>query len=121
MREHDLQKLLAAAELRVRGARALLARPRACNLEECVTLFREAQGYLEWFRDSVPRAGPVPRGLRRQATALSGEICRTGVLLEQAARSGRRWLERLGSMGPAYTASGSRAPFEIRGRVSFLG
>jgi hypothetical protein len=121
MREPDLQELLAAAESRVRGARVLLAGPRTCNLDECVTLFREAQGYLEWFRDSLPRAGPPNRGLRRQATALAAEIRQAGVLLEQAARYGRRWLERLRSMAPEYTASGGRAPLHIRGQISFLG
>jgi hypothetical protein len=85
MRQHDLAGLLAAAQSRVRGARAMLARPRTCNLDECVTLFREAQGYVEWFRDSLPQAGPAPRGLRRQATVLAGEIRQAGVLLEQAA------------------------------------
>jgi hypothetical protein len=121
MPERDLQGLLAAAQLRVRGAQALLARPRACNLEECVTLFREAQGYLEWLRDSLPQAGPANRDLRRQATTLAGEIRQAGVLLEQAARFGRRWLERLRSMAPEYTASGSAVPLHIRGRISFLG
>src|ERR1039458_5125916 len=135
MREHDLQGLLAAAQSRVRGARALLARPRACNPDECVTLFREAQGYLEWLRDSLPRAGrwaeglrdtppqagPAGRDLRRQATGLAGEIRQAGVLLEQAARLGRRWLAALRPMGPQYTASGSAVPVRIRGRISFLG
>ncbi len=121
MRQHDLAGLLAAAQSRVRGARAMLARPRTCNLDECVTLFREAQGYVEWFRDSLPQAGPAPRGLRRQATVLAGEIRQAGVLLEQAARSSRRWLERLRSAGPAYTASGSRTPLNICGHISFLG
>jgi hypothetical protein len=121
MREHDLQGLLAAAQSRVRGARALLARPRACNPDECVTLFREAQGYLEWLRDSLPQAGPAGRDLRRQATGLAGEIRQAGVLLEQAARLGRRWLAGLRSMAPEYTASGSAVPVRIRGRISFLG
>jgi len=121
MREHDLQGLLSAARSRVRGARALLARPRACNPDECVTLFREAQGYLEWFRDSISRAGPGGRDLRRQAIALAGEIRQAGVLIEQAASLGRRWLASLRSMAPEYTASGSEVPLHIRGRISFLG
>jgi len=121
MPERDLQGLLAAAESRVRGARVLLAQPRTCNLEECVTLFREAQGYLEWFRDSFPQAGQAARGFGRQATALAAEIRQAGVLLEHAARFGRRWLERLRSMGPEYTASGSRPPLDIRGHISLLG
>jgi hypothetical protein len=121
MREHELQGLLAAAQSRVRGTCALLARPRACNLDECVTLFREAQGYLEWLRDSLPQAGPAGRELRGQATNLAGEIRLAGVLLEQGALLGRRWLERLRSMAPEYTASGSAVPLDIRGRISFLG
>ncbi|MGA3042644.1 MAG: hypothetical protein ABSF54_17855 [Bryobacteraceae bacterium] len=121
MPERDLQKLLAAAGSRVRGARVLLLRPRTCNLDECVSLFREAQGYLEWFRDSLSRAGPATRGLRHQATVLAAEIQQAGILLEQAARSGRRWLERLRAVSPEYTASGGRAPLELRGRISFLG
>jgi hypothetical protein len=121
MREHDLQGCLAAAQSRVRGARTLLSRPRACNLDECITLFREAQGYLEWFRDSLPHAAPAGRDVRRQANALSGEIRQAGVLLEQAARFGRRWLEGLRPTDPEYTASGSRAPLHLRGRISFLG
>jgi hypothetical protein len=121
MREHDLPELLAAAQARVRAACALLARPRACNLDECVTLFREAQGYLEWLRDSLSHAGPAGRGLRHQATTLAGETRQAGILLDQAARFGRRWLERLRSISPEYTASGGRIPLQIRGRISFLG
>ena len=121
MREHDLQGLLAAAQSRVRGARALLARPRVCNLDACVTLFREAQGYLEWLRDRLPQTGPASRDLRAQATTLAGEIRQAGVLLEQAARYGRRWLERLASISPEYTASGSEVPLQISGHISFLG
>jgi len=121
MRERDLQGLMAAAQSRVRSARSLLARPRACNPDECVTLFREAQGYLEWLRDSLTQAGPAGRDMRRQATTLAGEIHQAGVLLEQGALLGRRWLERLRSMAPEYTASGSAVPVQIRGRISFLG
>jgi hypothetical protein len=121
MRDRDLQGLLAAAESRVCAVHALLARPRACNLEECVTLVREAQGYLEWLRDSLPRAGPVSRGLRPQAAALACQIRQAGVLIEQGALLGRRWLAGLRSMAPEYTASGSAAPLHIRGRISFLG
>lgn len=120
MPKPDPQVLLTAAQSRVRGARALLARPRDCNLDECVTLFREAQGYLEWLRDSLPPAGDSGRGLRRQATTLAGEIRLAGVLLEQAARSGRRWLERLRPPGPEYTASGQPAPQPVR-HMSLLG
>jgi len=121
MRERDLQGLLAAAQARVRGAHALLERPRACNLEQCVTLFREAQGYLEWLRDSLSRAEPVGRDLRPQAATLAGEIRHAAVLLQQGALLGRRWLAGLRAMAPEYTASGSAAPLHIRGRISFLG
>jgi len=121
MRERDLQGLLAAAQSRVDGARALLARPRACNPDECITLFREAQGYLGWFRDDLLEAKRPNPDLRRQATGLAVEIRQAGVLIEQAAKFGRRWLERLRSMAPEYTAYGSTAPRDIRGRISFLG
>jgi hypothetical protein len=121
MRERDLQGLLAAARLRVHGACALLARPRACNPDECVTLFREAHGYLEWFRDNFLQSGRPNPDLRRQATTLAVEIRQAGVLIEQAARFGRRWLERRRCMSPEYTASGRTAPVDIRRRISFLG
>lgn len=117
----DLQGLLAAAQSRVRGARAMLARPRACNPDECLALFREAQGYLEWFRDSLPKAGASNRALRHQAIALAAEIRQAGVLLEPAARCGRRWLERIGTRSPEYTASGDTVPLRIHGRMSLLG
>jgi hypothetical protein len=112
---------MAAAQSRVRSALILLARPRACNPEECVTLFREAQGYLEWFRDSLLEAGRPNPDLRRQATILAVEIRQAGVLIEQAARFGRRWLERRRCMSPEYTAAGRNVPLDIRRRISFLG
>jgi len=121
MREHDLDGLLAAAQSRVRGARALLARPLACNPDECITLFREAQGYLEWLRDSLPQARPAGRDLRRQAIDLAGEIRQARILLDRAAILGRRWFAGLRSMAPEYTASGTAAPVRIRGSISFLG
>lgn len=121
MREPDLNGLLAAAQSRVSGARGLLMRPRVCNLDECVTLFREAQGYLEWLRDSLARTVPAGPGLRPQATALAVEIRQAGILIEQGARRGRRWLAGLRAAAPEYTASGSEVPVHIRGRVSFLG
>jgi hypothetical protein len=122
MRKHDLQGLLVAAQSRVRGVRALLARPLACNPDECITLIREAQGYLEWLRDSLPLAGPAAAPeLHRQATALAGEIGQAGALLQQAARFGRRWLDRLRAMNPEYTSSGATVPLRIRGQISYLG
>ena len=65
MRKPDLRDLLAAAQTRIQGARALLARPRTCNPDECITLFREAQGYMEWLRDRLAQASPVSSDLRR--------------------------------------------------------
>jgi len=121
VRERDLQGLLAAAQSRVRGADALLARPRTCNLEECVTLFREAQGYLEWLRDSLSQAGPAGPSLRPTAATLASEIRQAGILLEQGAMLGRRWLAGLRALAPEYTASGNAVPLRIRGRVSLLG
>jgi hypothetical protein len=118
MREHDLQELLAAAQARVRGVRTALARPRTCNVDECITLLREAQGYLEWLRDSLRHAAPAHQ-LRAQALALLVEIQQAGVLLEQAARYGRRFIERL--RPPEYTAAGSPPPLCIRGSLSLLG
>lgn len=112
--------MLVAAATRVRGARALLARPRACRPDECVTLLREAQGYLEWLRDSLAEAGPARHELRAQAVALAGEIRQAGVLLERAVRSGRRWLERLQS-NAGYTAAGALLPLQPRGSIWFLG
>jgi hypothetical protein len=120
MPERDLTELLTAAESRVRGVRILLERPRTCNLDECVTRLREAQGYLEWLRDSLRAAPSAGRSLRIKALALATEIRHARVLLEQAARLGRRWLERLqGSTG--YTAAGTLPPLQMRGRISVLG
>lgn len=121
MRKPDLRDLLAAAQTRIQGARALLARPRTCNPDECITLFREAQGYMEWLRDRLAQASPVSSDLRAQAVELAAEIRQAGVLLAQAAHYGRRWLERLRSISPEYTASGDHLPQPIRGRISYLG
>jgi len=122
MHDPDVQRLLAAAQSRVRAVRALLARPRACNPEECVTLFREAQGYLEWVRDSLARASrPAGPDLRRMATSLAGELQQAGVLIEQAALLGRRWLAGLRAASPEYTAAGSAKPLRLPGSISVLG
>jgi len=121
MRETDLQELLTAAQSRVRGARILLARPRDCNMDQCVTLFREAQGYLEWARDCLPPAAPGRADMRRQAALLAAEVRHAGVLLDQGARAGRRWLQTLRPAAPEYTASGSPVPFRVRAQISFLG
>jgi len=114
------QTLLAAAQARVGSARALLAHPRTCSLDECITLLREAQGYLEWVRDSLVGARPAPGNLRAQAQALAVEIRHAGTLLEQAVRFGRRWLERLQSSA-GYTSGGTCVPLQPRGRISILG
>ena len=119
MPAQDPQALLAAAQARVRGARTLLERPRACRFDECVTLLREAQGYLEWLRDSLA-AAPAPRELRAKAVALASDIRHAGILLAQAGRYGRRWLERLQATA-GYTAGGLLAPLNGRGNLSILG
>ena len=116
----DLSGLLAAAQLRVGGTRALLARPRDCNLEECVALLREAQGYLEWLRDSLSTAPPVAGNLRAQALALLTEIRQAGVLLDRAARFGRRTIEILQSRA-GYTAAGTFPPWQPGGRTTVFG
>jgi hypothetical protein len=114
------QTLLAAAQARVGSARALLAHPRTCNLDECIALLREAERYLEWVRDSMVAARPGPGNLRAQAKALAVEIRHTGTLLEQAVCCGRRWLERLQSSA-GYTCGGTCVPLQPRGRISIIG
>lgn len=122
MEESDLQALLSAAQSRIRGVCVLLAKPRHCHPRECVALFREAQGYLEWFRDSVRvAAAPPARGLRRQATELAEEIRHAAILLERTALYGGRWLERIRATAPEYTAAGGHALQQIRGHISYLG
>jgi hypothetical protein len=120
MPDPDLTELLSAAQSRVRGVRVLLERPRACNLDECVTRLREAEGYLEWLRDSLPAAPSVARSLRVRILALATEIRHARVLLDQAARLGRRWLERL-QWNAGYTAAGTFPPLQTHGRISLLG
>ena len=125
MADHELRGLLDAAAARVCSARALLVRPLACRTGECITLLREAQGYLEWLRDSLPATAPPLTGapgheLRAQAMVLAAEILQTGLLLESAARVGQHWLARL-QAGSGYTAGGVLPPLEARGQVSFLG
>jgi len=120
MRTESLEELLAAAQARVRGVRARLARPRTCNPDECVTLLREAQGYLEWLRDSL--AGAAPHGqLRVQAVALCREISEAGILLERAARFGHRWLENLRVRHCGYTGASQPGPLPPGGCFSLVG
>ena len=119
MPKHDLSDLLTAAQTRVCAARTLLTQPRTCNIEECTTLFREAQGYLEWLRDRLAAAAPAGQDLRRQAALLAGEIRQAAVLIDNAARYGRQWLGRLRS--PEYNHSGGPVPLPIRGQISYLG
>jgi hypothetical protein len=121
MRGRTPPQLLADAQSRVNSARELLARPRTCNLDECLKYLREAQGYLEWLRDNLREAGPAGRELREPLMALGREIRQAGALLEQAARFGRRWLDRLLASGSSYTAAGGPAPLAARGRISILG
>lgn len=116
----DPEELLVAARSRVSAARALLGRPLQCQAGEYVTLFREAQGYLEWLRDSLRLSAPSSH-LRPQATALAGEIRQVGLLLDRAAFLGRRWLEAWHPVSPEYTASGSRPLLRIRGAISYTG
>ncbi len=68
----------------------------------------------------MPHAGPLSRDLKGHASALSVDIRMAGILLEQAAQSGRRWLEGL-RCSPEYTAFGGHAELHNRGRVSFTG
>ena len=121
MRERTLQQFLAAAQSRVNSARDLLMRPRTCNIDDCGRYLREAQGYLERLRDSLREAGPAGRELREPLIALGREIRQAGALLEQAARFGRRWLERLRATSSSYTAAGGPALLPARGRISILG
>ena len=121
MRERTLPQLLAAAQSCVSSARDLLARPRTCNIDECGRRLREAQSYLEWMRDNLREAGPAGRELRGPLITLGREIRQAGALLEQAARFGRRWLERLRATSSSYTAAGGPAPLPARGRISILG
>jgi len=116
---------LEAAQARVCGARGLLAHPRDCRLDECVTQLREALGYLEWLRDnladhSLALVVQSRRGLRAQTVAVALEIRQAGILLDQAARRGRHWLERL-QAASGYTSDGAAVPLAPRGRISFFG
>lgn len=119
MDQRELDGLLAAAHLRIAGACDLLAQPRSCSAGQCITLFREAQGYLEWARDRLPAVQPLNPDLRRQATGLSSELRRAEILLERAEQYGRAWLER--SCAPEYTTSGIRFALPFRSRISFTG
>lgn len=121
MPEDDLPGLLAAALSRIRGAQVLLARSRACNLDDCLMLFGQAQAYLERLRDHLSSSGPASRSLGRQAVALAAETRHAGVLLEQAALRGRRSIARLRLAVPEYTATGAHGPLRLRGHISYLG
>jgi len=121
MREMTLPQLLAAAQSRVTSARALLARPRTCNLDECEECLREAQRYLESMREDLREAGPAAREFRGPLIALGREIRQVGALLEQAASFGRRWLERLRASHSAYTPAGCPVPVQACWRISVLG
>lgn len=105
----------------MRTARDLLTRPRTCNMDECAECLREAQGHLEGLRDNLRDAGPAGRELREPLVALGREIRQAGALVEQAARFGRRWLERLRATSSSYTAAGAPAPLPAGGQISILG
>jgi hypothetical protein len=121
MPERTFSQRLADAQSRVSSARDLLAHPRTCNMDACLKYLREAQGCLEWLRDNQREAGPAGRELREPLISLGREIRQAGALLEQAARFGRRWMERLRATSSSYTAAGGPAPLPARGRVSVLG
>ena len=120
MPERDPRALLKAARKRVALVRVRLAHPLTCNLDECVTLFREAQGYLEWLRDSLA-AGETRGKLRAAAIAVAGEIRQAGILLEHAAHCGRRWLQRLEPSSAEYGAGGCPVRPHVPARISTLG
>jgi hypothetical protein len=121
MRGQTAPELLAAAHSRVSTARDLLSRPRTCNLEECAQHLQEAQKFLESMRDDLGKSGSIGREFRRPLIALSHEIRQAGALLEQAARFGRRWLERLRASTSTYTAAGGPGPLPANRRISLLG
>jgi hypothetical protein len=118
VRDQNLRQLLMASQSRVRRARSMLAHPRSCRLDECLSILCEAQGYLEWLRDSLPEAPSA--NLRAEALVLANDIRQTGVLLERGARLGRRWLARLAASA-GYTAAGQCVPLAARGRLSIIG
>jgi len=121
MREENLGELLAKARARIGGARARLADPRTCAPGECVTLLREAQGYLEWLRDRLRGGARGSRELRDEAGRMGREIREAGVLLEQAARRGHRWLELARARHCGYTRAGLPGPLPPAGRLSIWG
>jgi hypothetical protein len=120
MPERTLPWLLDAAHARLSQARSLLLHPLDCHVEACTTLFREAQGYMEWLRDSLRTKPPVAHDLRQQMIALGVEIQHAGILLDQAARAGRAWLERI-QASAGYTAAGACLPLQAPEQISFFG
>ncbi len=121
MQDPTVQKWLAAAQGRVRDACVLLAGPRTCDLDVCAKLLGEAQGNLEQLRDRLCGGAAISREWRPQALALGRDIRQAGALLEQAARFGRAWLERLRAASAGYTAAGSPTAIEACGRISVRG
>ncbi len=113
--------MLEAAQSCVSRARRELLNPRTCDLEACNRLFRQAQKHVEELRDTMHREGDAGRELRERGAALSGEIRQAAILIEQAARLGRHWLNRLESMNPGYTPAGCWSPVISRGHVCVTG
>ncbi len=113
-------EMLASAQARVREARSLMLRPRGFDLDKCITLLRDAEGYMEWLRDYLGRSGERVFGLRAALQALARDIRQAGVLLDRAARQGGRWLLKL-QAGGGYTPRGEPAPLQPRGRITVLG
>jgi hypothetical protein len=121
MKQATTRERLAAAQACVRAARALLLCPRTCDLDRCTGLFREAQSELEGLRGSFDADLGDGGELRRQAYDLRREIGQAGALLEQAARFGRHWLERLRAATGGYTAAGVPAAVPGCGQISVVG
>ena len=96
-------------------------RPRTCNVDECARHLLEAQTYLEGLRDKLGETGHANRELREPLFALSREIRQAGALLEQAARFGRRWLDRMRGANSGYTSAGVPAAEQASRQISIFG
>lgn len=112
---------LRAAQSRVGGARAVLREPAKADAHHCEALLREACEELATLVEALRGAAAGDAELRQNAMTLRREIQQVGALLEQAARFGRQWLERLGAAQGGYTPAGAAAPVLPRGCVSVAG